>query len=379
MIDGDGKVLAATRSLVGLPVVYAVPAGSTDPVRQKAADNVIPGEVRVVAVTTTVHGRQVTIVAGTPTNLLREINSEFARHLLIGLPAVLLLAGAAVWLIVGRALRPVEQIRRTVEEITSADLAQRVPEPGTADEVGHLAETMNGMLSRLENAAHRQRRFVADASHELRTPLAAIRTTLEVGLAHPDRAPWPEIADRAVRQSARMEELIRQLLLLAKADEGQLAARQRHVDVRALLDTIQSSNGVKEVAVVVEAGPHGAVMGDRDQLDRLFGNLVDNAVRYACRQVVLTLSTDDRNVRVTVDDDGPGIPTDDRQRVFDRFVRLDPSRERGSGTAGLGLAIAREIVAAHGGDIHVSDSPAGGARVVVELPRAGKRATDPRG
>lgn len=188
VLDAGGNVLAATRLLVRLLAVYAVPAGSRNPVRQRAADGVIPGEVRVVAVTTTVHGNRVTIVAGTSTNLLREINSEFVRHLLIGLPVVLVLAGASVCLIVGRALRPVEHIRRTVEEITSADLARRVPEPGTADEVGHLAETMNGMLARLEDAAHRQRRFVADASHELRSPLAAIRTTLEVGLAHPDRA-----------------------------------------------------------------------------------------------------------------------------------------------------------------------------------------------
>jgi signal transduction histidine kinase len=284
---------------------------------------------------------------------------------------VLALAGLAVWFITGRALRPVEQIRRAVTEITSADLSQRVPEPGTADEIGQLARTMNDMLGRIDDATRRQRRFVADASHELRTPLAAIRTTLDVGLAYPDRAPWPVIADRAVQQSARLEDLIEQLLLLAKADERQLSARRQPVDLAAVLSDTVARLPANQATIDLRAGEDITVTGDPAHLERLFRNIIDNALRYAASTVSITATADgDLNgARVVIDDDGPGIPAADRDRVFDRFVRLDPSRERGTGTTGLGLAIAREIAHAHRGEITVQDRPGGGTRVVVTVAR----------
>jgi signal transduction histidine kinase len=369
VIAPDGRVLAATRRLVGLPAVYRLPADSDTPVRQKAADRVVPGEVRVIGLRTTVDGRSVAIITLTSTGLLRQVNSEFARHLLIGLPIILVLA-AAVWLVVGRALRPVERIRHAVTDITSADLSQRVPEPGTADEIGHLAHTMNDMLTRLDDAAQRQRRFVADASHELRSPLAAIRTTLEVGLAHPDRAPWPTIAERAAEQSTRLEDLIQQLLLLTKADEHQLSAQQQRVDLGVLRQDVVDNTPPHHLDIDLDTAPSVNTVGNPDHLQRLFRNIIDNAVRYAHRRVLITASATVDGVRVDIDDDGPGIPPAGRHRVFDRFVRLDSSRERSSGTTGLGLAIAHEIALAHQGRIAIADNPAGGARVVVTLPNA---------
>jgi len=366
----DGQVLAATRTLVGLPAVYRLPVDLDTPVRQKAADGVIPGEVRVIGLRTTVDGRPVAIITGTSTGLLNQVNSEFARHLLIGLPIILALAAAGVWLVVGRALRPVERIRRAVTDITSADLSQRVPEPGTADEIGQLAHTMNDMLTRLDDAAQRQRRFVADASHELRSPLAAIRTTLEVGLAHPDRAPWPTIAERAAQQSSRLEDLIQQLLLLAKADEQQISAQQQRVDVGALLRDVVANTPAHRLDIDLDTAPVLDTLGNPDHLQRLFRNIIDNAVRYAHRRVHITATTTVDSVQVEIDDDGPGIPPADRQRVFDRFVRLDSSRERNTGTTGLGLAIAHEIALTHHGHIAIVDNPTGGARVVVTLPNA---------
>src|SRR5258708_22048908 len=241
VIAADGHVLAATRTLAGVPGVYALPAGSTTPVRLKAADGVVPEDVRVVAIRQTVAGQPVTIITGTSTSLLTQLRAAFTSSLLLGFPIILLVAAAAVWVIVGRALRPVQQIRNAVTAITSADLSQRVPEPGTSDEIGHLAHTMNDMLDRPQQSARRQRRFVADASHELRSPLAAIRTTLEVGLAHPDQAPWPVIAERAAQQSNRLEDLIQQLLLLAKADERILATQQERVDVGRLLRELRNT------------------------------------------------------------------------------------------------------------------------------------------
>ena len=367
VIAPDGRVLAASRTLTGLPAVYTLPPGSSTPVRQKAANGVIPTEVRVVAIRTTRAGRPVTIITGTPSGLLREVNEEFIHQLLIGLPVILALAAVTVWLVVGRALRPVERIRHVVTDITSADLTRRVPEPATADEIGNLARTMNDMLSRLDGAAQRQRRFVADASHELRSPLAAIRTTLEVGMAHPDRAPWPAIAERATRQAQRLEDLIQQLLLLAKTDERQLTAQRRHVDLGALLAGIRTTTALRAGIDLTVTGD-AAITGDPNHLERLFRNLVDNAVRHADAAVTVTVTATADTVRVDVDDDGPGIPAPDRDRVFDRFVRLDTSRERGTGSAGLGLAIAREIVHTHHGHIAITDSPTGGARISVTLP-----------
>ncbi|HEY2638807.1 MAG TPA: HAMP domain-containing sensor histidine kinase, partial [Streptosporangiaceae bacterium] len=321
VIGRNGHVLAATRTLAGLPPVYLLPAGATQPVRQTAAADVVPNEVRVVAMRRTVNGRPVVIIAAAPTGLLNQLNGEFGARLLPAIPVALILAGFTVWLIVGRALRPVEHIRRAVTEITSADLSRRVPEPGTADEIGHLAETMNDMLARLDDAARRQRTFVSDASHELRTPLAAIRTTLDVGLAYPDKAPWPVIAERARQQSARLEELIEQLLLLAKADERQLAQRREPVDLAAILKDTVAQLPAHTAEIDMRAGNGLALTGDRGHLGRLFRNLIDNALRYASSRVVITATADGGLARIEIDDDGPGIPAADRIRVFDRFVR----------------------------------------------------------
>jgi signal transduction histidine kinase len=371
VLDAHGHVLAATRTLAGRPAVYLLPAGTTQPVRQKAADDVMPTDLQVLATRTTVAGQPVTIITATLTGLLQRLNTEFAARVLLAVPVVLILAAAAVWLIVGRALRPVEHIRRAVTEITSAGLSRRVPDPGTADEIGHLAHTMNDMLARLDDSAHRQRRFVADASHELRTPLAAIRTALDVGLAYPDRAPWPVIAERAVQQSARLEALIAQLLLLARADERQLSARREAVDLAAVLSDTVARLPPHQAEIDLRAGANLPATGDAGHLERLFRNIIDNAVRYAASRVVITATADGQVARVQIDDDGPGIPAADRSRVFDRFVRLDSSRERGTGTTGLGLAIAREIALAHHGEITLTERPGGGTRAVVTLPLRG--------
>ncbi len=369
VIAPNGHVLAATRTLAGLPAMYTVAGNSETPQRTGAADGIIPDDVRVVAVRQIVGGQLVTILAGTPTGLLTQLREAFTSNLLLGFPVILLVAAGTVWLIVGRVLRPVEEIRHAVTEITSADLSRRVPEPGTPDEIGSLARTMNDMLVRLENSAGRQRRFVADASHELRSPLAAIRTTLEVGLAHRDRVPWPEIAERAARQSDRLETLIGQLLLLARADEHQLTARTSEVDVDRLLRDIDDTTPAGHLTVILESAGDSKVPGHADHLERLFRNVLDNAVRHAATTVHIRTTTTDERVVTEIADDGPGIPAEDRERVFDRFVRLDGSRDRASGTSGLGLAIAREIVTAHRGGISVADTEGHGTTVVTWLPR----------
>jgi signal transduction histidine kinase len=371
VLASDGTVLAATRDLAGLPALYTLAPGSTTPVRQPAADRFLPSDLSVYGEHITASGQLVTIITTTGTYLRSQVNQTFARLLVIGVPFLLVLAGGTVWLVVGRALRPVGQIRGAVTAITSADLSQRVPEPGTDDEIGRLARTMNDMLARLDEAAARQRRFVADASHELRSPLTAIRTGLEVGLAHPDHAPWPQIASRAVRQSQRLEQLIAQLLVLARADAGQLAARRQPVDLAALLADLRAATPVPGISIDLSVPPGTATAGNPEDLSRMFRNLLDNAVRYARHRVLITVritgAAEPDGIVVEIADDGPGIPAEERERVFGRFVRLDASREHASGSAGLGLAIAREIAAAHGATIVLTEGPGGGTRAVVTL------------
>lgn len=382
VLDVHDRVITATSTLLAAPAVYETAPGSLRPVRQKAATGRVPTDIRVLAVRSVVDHQYVTIVVGTGTGVLTTLNSEALRHLLLAVPVILVLAVLVIWLVVGRALGPVERIRRAVTDISLSDLSRRVPAPRSADEVGQLAETMNSMLGRLDESARRQRRFVADASHELRSPLAAIRTTLDVALAHPDRAPWVQIAQRAIGQSGRLEALIDELLLLARADERRLAAESAPpIDVAQAVDSalavLREDLASRNIDVVVDLPAGVAVSVAERHLHRVALNLLGNASRFARHRIRVSGSCSEQDgrrpwVRVTVADDGPGIPPDDRERVFDRFVRLDVSRARDTGSSGLGLAIAKEIVVAYGGSIRAAASRWGGAELVVELPRAAR-------
>ena len=188
-----------------------------------------------------------------------------------------------------------------------------------------------------------------------------------MGLSHPDRAPWPQIAGRAVRQSQRLEQLIAELLVLAKADAHRLAARRQPVDLTVLLADLRAATPAPGVSIDLSVAPGTATTGNPEDLSRMFRNLLDNAVRYARHRVLVTAAAGPHGVVVEIADDGPGIPEEERERVFGRFVRLDASRERASRSAGLGLAIAREIATAHGATIVLAEAPGGGTRAVVTL------------
>ncbi|WP_229907618.1 sensor histidine kinase [Amycolatopsis oliviviridis] len=284
--------------------------------------------------------------------------------LLAGVPVIALLIGAIAWFAVRRSLRPVEAIRSEVAEIGAHDLSRRVPAPDSADEIAKLAETMNTMLARLDTAVTRQSRFTSDASHELRTPLASLRTQLEVLLAHPDRLDWRDACRNALLDITRLQDLVGDLVLLGKLDN---AEPDRLAPVR-LSEVVESClSGRRNVRVEIEGDP--MVLGNRGRLERLLRNLVDNAQRHTRTGVEVSVSTVDEFAMLTVTDDGPGIPADDRERVFDRFVRLDDGRARDDGGAGLGLAIVAEIAHAHGGIVEVAEHD-GGARLVVRLPLA---------
>lgn len=305
------------------------------------------------------------VVAAVPVTAIDDPLRLVRTGLLVGIPLLLLASAGGVWLTVGRTLRPVEQLRAGAAAVTAAEPARRLPVPVAEDEVRRLAETLNGMLDRLEAGGARQRAFVADAAHELRSPLAAVRTTLEVALVHPDpEGPEPSLRT-ALEEVLRMGRLVDDLLLLARLDAG--AARPvSPVDLADVVrDVVSMQAGGVEVQLDLEPAP---VLGDRDALGRVARNLVENAARHAGTAVRVQVRAGEQ-VELCVDDDGPGIPTEDRERVFDRFTRLDTPRSRDAGGAGLGLAIVRELVTSMGGSIAVGQSPTGGARLRLLLPR----------
>lgn len=284
--------------------------------------------------------------------------------MLVGLPALLLIVGGVTWLVTRRALAPVEGIRREMAAITaSEDLSRRVPEPGRRDEVARLARTTNETLTALEASVERQRRFVADASHELRSPIASLRTQLEVGSAHPQLLDVPG----AVLDTVRLQQLAADLLLLARLDAGERPAETR-VDLGALVADEVAQRATDRVPVTVEAAAGLEVSGSRGQLARVLGNLLDNAQRHTKTEVRVRVRREAGDVVLAVGDDGAGVPESERQRIFERFVRLDEARGRDDGGAGLGLAIARDVALRHGGSLTVGPGPGGGALFELRLP-----------
>ncbi|MCW2598470.1 MAG: sensor histidine kinase [Frankiales bacterium] len=310
---------------------------------------------------------------------LRQTDTTIARLVILlatGLPLLLLLVAAVIWLAVGRALRPVEQIRTRAATIGATELGQRVPVPRSRDEVARLASTMNEMLQRLEAAALRQRRFVGDASHELRSPLSALQAQIDVALAYPDPARQQQALPRIRLQAARMAELIDDLLFLARADEGRLKGNRTRVDLDELVLAEArrlSATGKGRIEVV---GPDAtAVTGSERDLTRMLRNLGDNALTHANSTVTFGLTCEDGTAVLSVTDDGPGIPLQDRARIFERFTRLEEGRPRQpAGGTGLGLAITKQIVRSHGGQICVGSRRDGrpGAVFVVTIPLQGR-------
>ncbi|MET7925059.1 HAMP domain-containing sensor histidine kinase [Streptomyces sp. NPDC005349] len=304
-----------------------------------------------------------TVYAGASMSAEQSAVGTALTVMLIGFPVLLGVVGAVTWLVTRRALRPVEGIRSEMSAITaSQDLARRVPEPATHDEVARLARTTNATLAALETSVERQRRFVADASHELRSPIASLRTQLEVGAAHPELLD----VDGAVADTVRLQELAAGLLLLARLDAGERPGEAR-VDLAALASEELSQRPAGRVAVRTHLEPV-EVAGSRSQLARVVGNLLDNAQRHARSRVDIAVRAEGPWAVVEVGDDGAGVPEAERERIFERFVRLDDARARDDGGAGLGLAIARDVAVRHGGALTVRSSPAAGALFELRLP-----------
>jgi signal transduction histidine kinase len=329
------------------------------------------GLVRVVAVPAgPPDDPQTVLVAKSMTDVTHSV-TVVRTILLIGFPLLLLALAVVAWRVVGATLRPVEALRAGAEEITGGARPGQLPVPVSRDEIHRLAVTLNGMLDRLESARLRQRAFVADAAHELRSPLTNMRTQLEVAQRLGGRTDWPAVADDLLADTQRLSRLVDDLLLLARADDGIPRPRRATgpVELAELLTEVAQRYPSPPVRVVL---PDRSVWteGEPDALGRVLANLLDNAVRHATSEVVLTVAAAGERDRpgyhlVTVTDDGPGIPAADRDRVFDRFTRLDDARTRDAGGAGLGLAIVRELVRRQGGTVRLAEAePVGDTRDV---------------
>lgn len=270
-----------------------------------------------------------------------------------------------------RALRPVEQMRVVADGIAGAPDGTRLTEPDSPDELRALATTLNAMLTRIDDATVRQKRFIADAAHELRSPIASLHAQLEILGRRADRAGDARGAEWAagmIADTRRLTRLVNDLLALARLDANPKIHRQT-IDLDDLvLDEVRRAQG-RGVAIDAGAVSAGRVLGDPAGLARVVRNLLDNAVRHAAGRVVVGLRGDGRSVTLTVSDDGPGIAPADRERIFERFTRLDDARSRDAGGAGLGLAIVRDVVRGHGGSVRVGDNKPG-ARFTVTLPAA---------
>jgi signal transduction histidine kinase len=363
-----GQVLTASPELSGhRPITTLRPApGETDREQAPIAREKDPFQVVAVGVATT-EGPRIVVVAQS-LRPVRESLEFLTASVAVGIPLLATVVGLATFLFVGRSLRPVEAIRRRVASISGHDLTARVPMPATHDEVAALAETMNAMLDRLESSATAQRRFVADASHELRSPLTTLGVGLDVLAANPDVP--PDQLRRLRRETDRLSRLVTDLLVLARADEHGLESRRAEVDLDDLAyRQLERLHGIRpELRVDLDVRPV-RILGDPHQLERAVVNLCENAARHARSRVALTVRAENGAAVLVVADDGAGIGAGDRERVFDRFVRLDDSRTRGSGGSGLGLAITREIVQWHGGTVVATAADGGGARFELRLPR----------
>jgi signal transduction histidine kinase len=384
VVSGSG-VMAASPSIQGEPPLatvtvspgesrnFVLPAVSEKPDTQGAELNVEPSVPFVVTAqgVRTPSGPMTVLVAAS-LSPLEDVSDALVPLLLAGVPVVLLVVAATTWALTGLALRPVDSIRKEAESISSSALDRRLPVPHAHDEIHDLTETMNRMLDRIEAASIAQRRFTANASHELKSPIASIRTMLEVAMHDPAGVDVPGLVEDLLAEDRRLELLVADLLLLGQSDEGALRLGLGRVYVASLVG--------EEINRVAQ--PHGPridtggvepveVNADAARLRQLFRNLLDNAVRHARGGIWVTTREDGGDLVLTVSDDGAGIPLEDRERVFDRFIRLDESRSRSDGGTGLGLSVCRVIVIAHGGSIRVVEPAHGGATLEARIPVAG--------
>jgi signal transduction histidine kinase len=372
LVDASGRVLDRTAGASGRPLLDA---GSLAAARRGAVVRtdvrLAGGPVRLLAQRVRAQDQALVVVVGQSLDARDRALRDLRAVLALGIPAALLLASLAGYVLTGAALRPVEAMRLRAAAITTTDLEQRLPPAGGDDELGRLGRTLNAMLDRVHASVERERTLVSDASHELRNPLAVLRTELElIARERPSGAALQAAVGSAVEETDRLSRLAEELLLLARADDHQLVLDGERAMAGALLRDAAERAGRRALRgaprIVVEAPDGLDVLVDHDRIARAIDNLLDNAVRHAHGRVELSARRGQATVELHVADDGPGFPPDFLPHAWERFARADPART-GDGS-GLGLAIVRVIAEAHGGRAHAANRAGGGADVWVSLP-----------
>jgi signal transduction histidine kinase len=374
LVDRSGVVVAGTANAIDVAPIGPtdVEPGTDDVVTTVSALPVEDDQYRILSRAVTTSTGDAVLHVATNTDEVNAVVAELRTALLVVIPLAIAVISAIVWWLVGRTLRPVESIRTEVASIDVDDLDRRVPEPRAGDEITRLATTMNAMLGRLATATRQQQRFVADASHELRSPLTRLRAEIELARAGVAGSGLDDdLAAELIADVDHLARLVDDLLHLARSDAREQRERYKTLDLDDIvLEEAREVRATASSSIDGSAVSGAALVGDAGQLRRMVRNLLDNAVRHATSRVELSLIEDGGVVRLTVTDDGPGIPAGRAEEVFDRFVRIDDARTRGTGGTGLGLAIARDIAERHGGSIELDGAHAGGARFVVVLPAA---------
>ena len=378
VLDARDRVIAVSPGLnADRATSYLSPEQLRD-ARKGARFNVTSiangAQLRVLAV----RAGRLTVVVLTDVSRVNDSVRLLTRAALIGGPIAVLLLGLSTYFVTSLTLRSVAALRHGAADITAAGLSgQRLPVPSAQDEIHRLALTLNQMLDRIESATARQRTFVGDAAHELRSPLASLRVQLEVARRMGPDTDWPDLIDEVLIDVGRLDRLVADLLALARLDEtGGGPTRRNPVDLGELVESIASGYDHARAPVVAESVPGVVVLGDPDGLRRVVVNLVDNALRYTKTDVRVCVAAENGSARLTVTDDGPGLPESERERVFDRFYRAEMSRSRDSGGTGLGLPIVRDLVRAHQGTVRLTARPDGAsglqAVVLLPLPKPGR-------
>jgi heavy metal sensor kinase len=362
VLDAHGRIYdhtpgLGTRSLLTPAQFAAAKGGRVIVPRTHSAGS---EAIRLFAQPVHAQDKQLVVVVGTPLATRDDALGTLRTELLVGAPIALLLASLLGYVVAAGALRPVERMRSRVTAISASRLGDRLPVPTSSDEISRLGETLNEMLARIETTMERERSFVADASHELRTPLAHLKAEVELALEGPRSHDELETALRSVAgETDRLVQLAEDLLLLARVDEGTLPIRRQDVRVDELLNGIarRFERRAREEGRGIEVSANGAHLDlDRLRVEQALGNLVENALRYG--EGTIRLAGDTQTLRVS--DEGPGFPPGFAPRAFERFTRADDSR--GTGGAGLGLAIVAAVAEAHGGEASVV-----GAVVTIRL------------
>lgn len=374
-----GAIVVQSRDLELLGVIPPPQEVQTLAARTQITD--VPtsqGQIRFHNSVFHTHNHRFLIRVGASLRPLTSALNQLARSLSLLIPAGIFLAGVGGWQMARWALRPTRELAAAARRIDVDKLSDRLPLRGTQDELDLLATAFNHTLARLDDSVGQMRQFTASVSHELRTPLTAMRGEAEVALSRAQsQEEYRRVLASQLEELDRLTRMVNQLLVLARAEAGEIAMRRQPVDLAALaaslVEQMEAVAAPQGVTLIAHTSQAAMVVGDPDWLERVILNLLDNAIKYSPQngQVTLTVEPAPGAVRLIVRDTGSGIPPQALPHVFERFYRAEPSRSRDVEGIGLGLALVKWIVDHHDGRITVASQPGRGSCFTIDLPAAG--------